>query len=133
MPTGMLHLPVIILCAARTLPRTPDALVCWCPVHCCSSFNPFVLYLEVSVWKQPLRLHICVLTPRAVQGCSLTRSSLCTPLVKHSCMRRCVLMCHAPRKEYYKKFLFEPYPVESHLGYALHDHLAAEVTLSCHP
>ena len=41
--------------------------------------------------------------------------------------RRCVLMCHAPRKEYYKKFLFEPYPVESHLGYALHDHLAAEV------
>ena len=36
-------------------------------------------------------------------------------------------MCHAPRKEYYKKFLFEPYPVESHLAYALHDHMAAEV------
>lgn len=36
-------------------------------------------------------------------------------------------MCHAPRKEYYKKFLFEPYPVESHLAYTLHDHLAAEV------
>ena len=36
-------------------------------------------------------------------------------------------MCHAPRKEYYKKFLFEPFPVESHLAYTLHDHMAAEV------
>ena len=36
-------------------------------------------------------------------------------------------MCHAPRKEYYKKFLFEPFPVESHLDHALHDHLAAEI------
>jgi len=41
--------------------------------------------------------------------------------------RRCVLMCHAPRKEYYKKFLFEAFPVESHLDHALADHLAAEV------
>ena len=38
-----------------------------------------------------------------------------------------VLMCHAPRKEYYKKFLLEPLPLESHLDRALHDHLAAEV------
>lgn len=36
-------------------------------------------------------------------------------------------MCHAPRKEYYKKFLFEPLPVESHLDHFLHDHLAAEI------
>ena len=41
--------------------------------------------------------------------------------------RRCVLMCHAPRKEYYKKFLFEAFPVESHLDHALADHMAAEV------
>ncbi|KAL4451451.1 hypothetical protein ABPG75_007113 [Micractinium tetrahymenae] len=39
----------------------------------------------------------------------------------------CVLMCHAPKKEYYKKFLFEPLPVESHLDHFLHDHMAAEV------
>ncbi|KAL6768281.1 hypothetical protein ACKKBF_B38500 [Auxenochlorella protothecoides x Auxenochlorella symbiontica] len=38
-----------------------------------------------------------------------------------------VLMCHAPRKEYYKKFLFEPLPVDSHLDAVLHDTLAAEV------
>lgn len=36
-------------------------------------------------------------------------------------------MCHGPRKEYYKKFLFEPFPVESHLDHALHDHFVAEV------
>ena len=38
-----------------------------------------------------------------------------------------VLLCHAPRKEYYKRFLFEPFPVESHLDHFLHDHLCAEV------
>lgn len=32
-----------------------------------------------------------------------------------------VLMCAAPRKEYYKKFLFEPLPIESHLDHYLHD------------
>ena len=36
-------------------------------------------------------------------------------------------MCHAPRKEYYKKFLYEAFPVESHLDAALADHMAAEV------
>jgi len=36
-------------------------------------------------------------------------------------------MCHAPRKKYYKKFLFEPLPVESHLNHFLHDHMAAEI------
>ena len=40
---------------------------------------------------------------------------------------RCVLMCHAPRKEYYKKFLYEAFPVESHLDHALADHLVAEI------
>jgi pre-mRNA-splicing helicase BRR2 len=40
---------------------------------------------------------------------------------------KCVLMCHAPRKEYYKKFLFEPLPVESHLDHFLHDHFVAEI------
>lgn len=38
-----------------------------------------------------------------------------------------VLLCHAPRKEYYKKFLYEPFPVESHLDHFLHDHMCAEI------
>lgn len=36
-----------------------------------------------------------------------------------------VLLCHAPRKEYYKRFLYSPIPVESHLDACLHDHLCA--------
>ena len=36
-------------------------------------------------------------------------------------------MCHAPRKEYYKKFLFEPLPVESQLDQFLHDYFVAEI------
>ena len=40
---------------------------------------------------------------------------------------RCVLMCHGARKEYYKKFLFEPFPVESHLDHFLGNHFAAEI------
>lgn len=40
----------------------------------------------------------------------------------------CVLMCHAAKKEYYKTFLFEPLPVESHLDQCLHDHLVRSNT-----
>lgn len=40
---------------------------------------------------------------------------------------KCFILCHGPKKEYYKKFLYEPIPVESHLDHALHDHLNAEV------
>lgn len=44
-------------------------------------------------------------------------------------MGRCVILCHAPRKEYYKKFLYDAFPVESHLDHFLHDHLNAEVVV----
>ncbi|MCL7047252.1 hypothetical protein MKW94_014479 [Papaver nudicaule] len=47
------------------------------------------------------------------------------PLLDNS--GKCVILCHAPRKEYYKKFLFEAFPVESHLQHYLHDNLNAEV------
>jgi len=39
----------------------------------------------------------------------------------------CLILCHAPKKEYFKKFLFEPLPIESTLDHYLHDHLNAEV------
>lgn len=42
---------------------------------------------------------------------------------------KCVILCHAPRKEYYKKFLYEAFPVESHLHHYLHDNLNAEVVV----
>lgn len=37
------------------------------------------------------------------------------------------LFCHLSRKEFYKKFLNEPFPVESHLDHGLADHLNAEI------
>ncbi|ORX98893.1 Sec63-domain-containing protein [Basidiobolus meristosporus CBS 931.73] len=40
---------------------------------------------------------------------------------------RCVLMCQANKKEFYKKFLFESLPIESHLDLFLHDHFNAEI------
>ena len=39
----------------------------------------------------------------------------------------CVLMCQASKKDFYKKFLYEALPVESHLDQYLHDHLNAEI------
>ncbi|XP_057975610.1 DExH-box ATP-dependent RNA helicase DExH12 [Malania oleifera] len=49
------------------------------------------------------------------------------PLLDNS--GKCVILCHAPRKEYYKKFLYEAFPVESHLQHFLHDNLNAEIVV----
>ncbi|KAI8816428.1 Sec63 Brl domain-containing protein [Fimicolochytrium jonesii] len=40
---------------------------------------------------------------------------------------RCVLMCQGVKKDFYKKFLYEALPVESHLDHFLHDHFNAEI------
>jgi len=40
---------------------------------------------------------------------------------------RCVLLCHSAKKAFYRKFLYEPLPVESHLDHFLGDHMCAEV------
>nr|WCZ58665.1 U5 small nuclear ribonucleoprotein 200 kDa [Seculamonas ecuadoriensis] len=40
---------------------------------------------------------------------------------------KCFLFCHGPRKDYYKKFTYEPLPVESHLDRFLADHMNAEI------
>ncbi|KAA0166650.1 hypothetical protein FNF27_07480 [Cafeteria roenbergensis] len=38
-----------------------------------------------------------------------------------------VIMVHEPKKQFYRKFLYEPFPVESQLLGCLHDHINAEV------
>lgn len=40
---------------------------------------------------------------------------------------KCVFFCHTPKKEFYKKFIYEPLPVESQLDRFLHDHINAAV------
>jgi len=39
----------------------------------------------------------------------------------------CVVLCQASKKEFFKKFLYEPLPVESHLDHVLHNHFNAEI------
>ena len=36
-------------------------------------------------------------------------------------------MCQSFKKDFFKKFLFEPLPIESHLDNTLHDHFNAEI------
>ncbi|XP_014233112.1 putative U5 small nuclear ribonucleoprotein 200 kDa helicase [Trichogramma pretiosum] len=40
---------------------------------------------------------------------------------------KCVLLCQSSKKDFFKKFLNEPLPVESHLDQRLHDHFNAEI------
>lgn len=40
---------------------------------------------------------------------------------------KCVLMCQSSKKDFFKKFLNESLPVESHLDHRLHDHFNAEI------
>uniref|UniRef100_T1JH32 U5 small nuclear ribonucleoprotein 200 kDa helicase n=1 Tax=Strigamia maritima TaxID=126957 RepID=T1JH32_STRMM len=40
---------------------------------------------------------------------------------------KCVLLCQNSKKDFFKKFLYEPLPVESHLDHCLHDHFNAEI------
>ncbi|KAI2509391.1 Sec63 Brl domain [Fragilaria crotonensis] len=40
---------------------------------------------------------------------------------------KCVLLCHSPKKEYLKKLLYDPLPIESHLDHYLHDHFNSEI------
>ncbi|GAA6043916.1 hypothetical protein JCM8097_004108 [Rhodosporidiobolus ruineniae] len=49
----------------------------------------------------------------------------CRP--SHDTSSRCVLMCQQVRKEFFKKFLNEGLPIESHLHLSMHDHFNAEI------
>ncbi|KAF8156619.1 Sec63 Brl domain-containing protein [Crassisporium funariophilum] len=52
----------------------------------------------------------------------------CRPLEDEN--SRCVLMCQQTRKEFYKKFLSEGLPIESHLPtHLLHDYFLAEIAV----
>ena len=40
---------------------------------------------------------------------------------------KCFVYCPSPKKQFYKKFLQEPFPVESHLNHFIADHINAEI------
>ncbi|GMT33326.1 hypothetical protein PFISCL1PPCAC_24623 [Pristionchus fissidentatus] len=45
----------------------------------------------------------------------------------HDSDAKCVVLCQSSKKEFIKKFLSEPLPIESHLDHCLHDHFNAEI------
>ncbi|GMS91885.1 hypothetical protein PENTCL1PPCAC_14060, partial [Pristionchus entomophagus] len=45
----------------------------------------------------------------------------------HDSDAKCVVMCQSSKKEFIKKFLCEPLPIEYHLDHCLHDHFNAEI------
>ncbi|KAL9170519.1 hypothetical protein ABFS82_04G149700 [Erythranthe guttata] len=47
---------------------------------------------------------------------------------------KAIILVHEPKKSFYKKFLYEPFPVESSLREQLHDHINAEIVSGtiCH-
>ncbi|KAG0487188.1 hypothetical protein HPP92_009283 [Vanilla planifolia] len=47
---------------------------------------------------------------------------------------KAVILVHEPKKSFYKKFLYEPFPVESNLREHMHDHINAEIVSGtiCH-
>lgn len=47
------------------------------------------------------------------------------PLLDHS--GKAIILCHSPKKDFIKRLINEPLPVESHLDHFLHDHLTAEI------
>ena len=49
------------------------------------------------------------------------------PLIDES--SKAVILCQASKKEFFKKFLNDPLPVESHLDHVMHDHFSAEVVV----
>ena len=40
---------------------------------------------------------------------------------------KCILLCQTAKKDFFKKFLYEPLPIESHLDHCMHDHFNAEI------
>ena len=42
-------------------------------------------------------------------------------------LHKCVFFCHTSKKDHWKKLLYEPLPIESHLDHYLHDHFNSEI------
>lgn len=40
---------------------------------------------------------------------------------------KCLVFCHSPKKDFYRKFLFEPFPVESLLHCNITNHICGEI------
>lgn len=62
---------------------------------------------------------------QSIRGASTSQVNASGETSDASC--RCLVMCHQKKREFYKKFITEPIPVESYLESFLHDHMSAEI------
>ncbi len=83
----------------------------------CISGWSLLLHVWLAQW-QAKRLSLC--PPRGAGAGRLVKTCHSSPLVP-------LPQVHEPKKSFYKKFLYEPFPVESSLPEQLADHFNAEV------
>lgn len=88
----------------------------------------FLLFVSPSPLSTSFISPLSLLTlslslPRPVLHQMMGRAS--RPLLDDAA--KCIVMCHTPRKDFLKKFLYDATPVESHLDHFLADHMAAEI------
>lgn len=101
-----------------------EASVVVCPVELCWKFNSLahaVVIMGSEYYDGRERRHVDYSMVDVLH--MMGRAS--RQIVDNS--GTCVLLCHAPKKEYLKKLLYDPLPIESHLDQYLHDHFNSEI------
>lgn len=87
-----------------------------------SSHMVIIMGVQFYEGKEHRYIDYPVMDVLQMMGCA------CRPLEDEN--SRCVLMCQQTRKDFYKKFLSEGLPIESHLPtHLLHDYFLAEIAV----
>ena len=107
--------------------------------HAIRIFTDDIVFQE-TVWSLPVASYmVAVMGVQFYEGKEhryvdypvmdvLQMMGACRPLEDEN--SRCVLMCQQTRKDFYKKFLSEGLPIESHLPtHMLHDYFLAEIAV----
>lgn len=89
-------------------------------------------------WSVPAAAHLVIIMDTVYYegkdhryvDCSITDilqmiGQACRPTIDEA--GQCIVLCQSPKKEYLKKLLHDPLPVESHLDHVLHENICAEV------
>eukprot|EP01134_Creolimax_fragrantissima_P000807 CFRG0807T1 len=96
----------------------------------CYSLNStaeLVVVMDTQTYDGKSHQYVDYPVPDILQMAGLANISTETESETSGGVSRCVILCQSSKKEIYKKFMYEPLPVESHLDHRLHDHMCAEV------
>ncbi len=95
-----------------------------------SNYDVLFLHMARDVWNHTKLISVpnfaCIVC--IMSGCSDILSRLWRyVIVQYNFAGKAVILCQSSKKDFFKKFLYEPLPVESHLDHCLHDHFNAEI------